>query len=141
MTDARPLCFAAAVVAALGLARAGAQTIPIVDDVKLPRFEIASVKPGDPNATTGRFGIPPGRFFQDNADLFSAVMMAFTVRPYQISTPLPDLITRERFTINAQVPAGASVADRTLMVRALLINRSRHCRMAQPRAASATARA
>ena len=106
-----------------GAGEAGAQTIPIVDDAKLPRFEVASVKPGDPNATSARFGIPPGRFVQDDADLFSAVMMAFNVRPYQIATPLPDLITRERFTINAQSPAGATGPERMLMVRALLIDR------------------
>jgi uncharacterized protein (TIGR03435 family) len=75
---------------------------------RLPRFEIASVKPGDPNATTASFGIPPERFVQENGDLFSAVMMAFNVRPYQIAMPLPDLITRERFTINARTPAGAT---------------------------------
>jgi uncharacterized protein (TIGR03435 family) len=123
MTDARRVCFAAAVVAALGLSNGGAQTITLVDDAKLPRFEVVSVKPGDPNATWGRFGIPPGRFSQDNADLFSAVMMAFGVRPYQIAGPVPDLITRERFTINAQMPVGATVFDRPLMVRALLIDR------------------
>jgi uncharacterized protein (TIGR03435 family) len=49
--------------------------------------------------------------------------MAFGVRPYQVAGPLPDLITRERFTINAQMPAGATGPERALMVRALLIDR------------------
>jgi len=106
MTDARRACFAAAVVAALGLAKAGAQTITLVDDATLPRFEVASVKPGDPNATFSRIGAPPGRWAQENANLLSAVMMAFGANPYQIATPLPDIITRERFSINAQAPAG-----------------------------------
>jgi uncharacterized protein (TIGR03435 family) len=120
-TDVRRLCLAAFVAAAL--ARGEAQTITTVDDAKLPRFEVASVKPGDPNATFARIGAPPGRWAQENADLFSAVLMAFGARPYQIADPLPELIARERFTINAQAPAGTSNADRMLMVRALLIDR------------------
>jgi uncharacterized protein (TIGR03435 family) len=123
MTRARRVCLVAAVVAALGSARAGSQTITLVDDAKLPRFEVASVKPGDPNATFSRVGAPPGRWAQENADLFSAVMMAFGANPYQIATPLPDMVTRERFTINAQAPAGTTNADRVLMLRALLIDR------------------
>jgi uncharacterized protein (TIGR03435 family) len=116
---------ASLVVAAIAaaLARGEAQTISIIEDVKLPRFEVASVKPGDPNSTWGSIGIPPGRFSQENMDLFSALMTAFNVRPYQVAMPLPDLITRERFTINAQAPAGTAPADRGLMVRALLIDR------------------
>ena len=66
------MCLVAAVLAALGLARLEAQTIPLVDAAKLPRFEVVSVKPGDPNATLARIGSPPGRFSQENADLFSA---------------------------------------------------------------------
>jgi len=42
MNDVRRACLVAAVVAALGLATAGAQTISIVDDANLPRFEVAS---------------------------------------------------------------------------------------------------
>jgi uncharacterized protein (TIGR03435 family) len=121
MADIRRVCPVAAAVTAL--ARGEAQTITTVDHGKLPRFEVASVKPGDPNATFSRIGVPPGRFSQENADLFSALMMAFGVNPYQIATPLPDLITRERFTINAQAPGGTSPASRALMVRALLIDR------------------
>lgn len=123
MNDVRRVCLVAAVVAALGLATAGAQTISIVDDAELPRFEVASVKPGDPNATSMSIGTPPGRFVQNDADLSAAVMGAFGIRPYQLARPLPDLITRERFTINAQAPAGATGPQRALMVRALLIDR------------------
>jgi hypothetical protein len=58
-----------------------AQRIQIVDDAKLPRFEVASVKLGNPNATSARVGIPPGRFVQEDMDMFSALNMAFSVTP------------------------------------------------------------
>lgn len=100
-----------------------AQTILVVDDATLPRFEVASVKPGNSNADRMRFGIPPGRFVQEDASLLTAVYMAFNLRPYQVRQPLPDLVTRERFTIDARMPANALPTDRGLMVRALLIDR------------------
>jgi uncharacterized protein (TIGR03435 family) len=99
-----------------------AQTIEVIDEVKLPRFEVASVKPGDPNAQRASVGFPPGRFVQNDMNLLSAFMMAFGVRPYQI-TPIPDFIVRERFTINAKAPDGAARQDLPLMVRALFIDR------------------
>ena len=108
----------------LAVAATSGQTIDIVDDARLPRFEVASVKPSDPHANSGRFGIPPGRFVQENTSLFpSTIGFAFSVRPYQVAGPLPDLMTREKFTINALMPAGAPVSDRALMVRALLVDR------------------
>jgi uncharacterized protein (TIGR03435 family) len=117
----RRLCLTAAI--AMAVARGEAQTIPAVDDTKLPRFDVTSVKPGDPESTFGRIGMPPGRFHQDNLMLYNAVLWAFRVQPYQISTPLPDLITRERFTINAVASDAATGPQRALMLRALLIDR------------------
>jgi uncharacterized protein (TIGR03435 family) len=115
------------IIVAIGWLAAGAtygQTIEVVDNAKLPRFEVASVKLSDPGATFGRFGFPPGRFVQENTPLFpSTIGMAFGVSPYQVAGPLPDFLTRERFTINASMPAGAPVSDRALMVRALLVDR------------------
>ncbi len=99
-----------------------AQTIDVIDAAKLPRFEVASVKPGDPNAQRASVGVPPGRFVQQDMNLVSALMMAFGIRPYQLA-PFPDFITRERFTINAKAPDGASRQDLPLMVRALFIYR------------------
>jgi uncharacterized protein (TIGR03435 family) len=102
---------------------AGAQTIQAVDDAKLPRFEIASVKPGDPSSDRGMFGMPPGRFAQQNVTLVDAIMMAFNLRGVYQLGPLPDLVRRERFTIDARAAEGAPRADVPLMVRALLIDR------------------
>jgi uncharacterized protein (TIGR03435 family) len=104
------------------LASTAAQRIEIVDDAKLPRFEAASVKPADRNATGGMFGIPPGRFVQENSDMFSFMLTAFGARPYQLPNPLPDVL-RERYSINARMPGGSVARDRALMMRALLIDR------------------
>ena len=101
---------------------ASAQRIEMLEEAKLPRFEVASVRPADPNASGGMFGIPPGGFVQENSDMFSALVMAFGIRPYQLPNPLPDVL-RERFSINARMPAGGTPRDRPLMVRALLIDR------------------
>jgi uncharacterized protein (TIGR03435 family) len=102
---------------------AGAQTIQSIDDAKLPRFEIASVKPGDPTSDRGMFGMLPGRFAQQNVTLVDAIMMAFNLRGFYQLGPLPDLVRRERFTIDARMADGAPRADVPLMVRALLIDR------------------
>jgi len=118
----RGLC---AVLCGLGLsAPARAQTIPVVDDAKLPRFEVVSVKAGDPNADRRLVGFPPGRFNQENINLFNALLMAFNVRPSQIErASLPELVQRDPFTINAKAPDGSPRSDLPLMLRALLIDR------------------
>jgi uncharacterized protein (TIGR03435 family) len=98
------------------------QTIDVVDDATLPRFEAASIKPGDPGSSRATVGFPPGRFVQENMNLFNAFIMAFGVRPYQLGT-LPELMQRERFTINAKVPEGTPPQERMLMLRALFADR------------------
>jgi len=99
-----------------------AQRIEAIDEGKLPRFEVASVKLGNPNATSARVGIPPGRFVQEDMDMRTALNMAFDVRPYQMPNPLPEVL-RGRYSIDAKMPAGAPQKDVGLMVRALLIER------------------
>jgi uncharacterized protein (TIGR03435 family) len=101
---------------------AAAQRIEVIENAKLPRFEVASVKPGDPNETSGSIGFPPGQFRQDNMPLLSAFLNAFGIRPSQLS-PMPDFLLRERFTIVARMPTRAPPTDRPLMLRALLIDR------------------
>jgi uncharacterized protein (TIGR03435 family) len=103
---------------------ASAQTVQPIDDAKLPRFEVASVKPSDAADDRGMFGaVSPGRFVQQNVNLLNAILMAFSLHgTYQLG-PLPDLILGQRFTIDAHMAEGASRADMPLMVRALLIDR------------------
>jgi len=98
------------------------QTTPVLDDAKLPRFEVVSVKPGKPDAFESGMGFRPGAFFVKDGALFSAFMMAFGLRMEQVSS-LPDFLMRERFTIEARAPEGAPRADLPLMVRALFIDR------------------
>jgi uncharacterized protein (TIGR03435 family) len=100
-----------------------AQTILAIDDAKLPRFEVASVKPGDPNSDRGMFGMLPGRFAQQNVTLVDAIVMAFGLRGIYQLGPVPDLVRRERFTIEARMAEGAPRSDVPLMVRALLVDR------------------
>jgi uncharacterized protein (TIGR03435 family) len=107
---------------AVSVVTARAQTIQTVDDAKLPRFDVVSVKPSDPNANRGSFGFPLGGFHQENVTLFNTLLTAFAIRPYQVPA-MPDMIQRERYTIDARAPAGASRTDLPLMVRALLIDR------------------
>src|SRR5436309_1670311 len=94
---------------------AGAQTITVVDNAKLPRFEIVSVKPGDPNAFTRGQGFRPGGgFFSKDTNLVDVFMLAFGLRPQQL-LPVPDFVQRQAFTIEARAP-GAPVPDIQLML-------------------------
>ena len=111
------------VVCCVGLSQAlFGQKIDLIEDSQLPRFEVASIKPGDAATNRGMFGFPPGRFVQENVNLFNTVLAAFRVRPDQVA-PLPDIAQRERFTINAKTPEGTRPAEATLMLRALLVDR------------------
>ena len=90
---------------------AAAQRIDIIEEAKLPRFEVASVKPGDARLDARQITVSPGRLVQENMPLWNAVSLAFDVRPAQLANPLPDLITREPFTIDARLPVGTAAAD------------------------------
>ena len=107
---------------ALAIAALLLQTIPVVDDATLPRFEVVSVKPGDPNAFQRGMGFRPNAFFVQDSDLYNPLLVAFGVRPHQL-TGIPEFAMRERFTIEARAPEGAARADLPLMVRAMFIDR------------------
>lgn len=114
---------AALVLTVLAPGPAAAQRVESIDDAKLPRFEVASVRRGDPNARPGRVDFPPGRFVQENVPLLNALSLAFDLLSYQLAGPLPDLVTREPFTIDARMPAVSTAAELRLMLRSLLIDR------------------
>jgi len=105
------------------LAPTAQQHIELIDEAKLPRFEVASVRPGDPKSSTQRVDFPPGRFVQENTTLVNIVSIAFDVPPSNLADPLPDVVTREPFSIEARMPVGSSAADLRLMLRSLLIDR------------------
>src|SRR5262249_46906726 len=95
-----------------------------------PSFEVASVKPADPNDP--RFGIriqPGGRFTITNGTLEMLVGFAFEMPPAQISGG-PKWLNSENFTIEAKVdsstplPQGnAGFLQLSLMLQSLLAQR------------------
>lgn len=117
-------CALATALTLLTFHTVAAQKIAIVGDTKLPRFEVVSIKPGDPHATRTMVGIPPGRFVQENEDLRFAIQMAFglgIIDAVKLLSTQP--ILRERYSIDARMPAGTTPADRALMLRAMFIDR------------------
>src|SRR3954462_2778290 len=114
--------FTSLVLSLVFCASVAGQRFTIVDDDKLPRFASVSITPGDPDSRAGGITWPSGRFVQDNADMRSAVTLAFFgVWPYQLPTTLPGPL-RDRYSIDARMPDGA-IESRYLMIRALLIDR------------------
>jgi len=89
-------------------------------------FEVATVKhglPGDYGA--GGSGGPgtrdPTRYSVENYPLSSLLEIAYGISSYQLSGPA--WIDRERFTVTAKVPEGATQEQLKLMMRNLLIER------------------
>lgn len=99
-----------------------AQTIQMVDDATLPRFEAASVKPGNLSTPRPRFSIVDEQFEQRDIPLTMAFWQAFGLRSYQLS-PLPDFIEQQTFTIKARMPAHTSPANMASMIRSLVVDR------------------
>jgi hypothetical protein len=82
---------------------ASAQRIELTDTATLPRFDVVSVKPGNP--------------------LWSAIVIAFDATRPQLTNPPPYPIAREVFTIDARLPVTATLAELKLRLRALLADR------------------
>src|SRR5690348_3253996 len=78
--------------------------IELIDESRLPRFEVVSVRRGDPGGNSPRLDFPPGRFVQENATLLNVVSLAFDVPPSNVAGPLPDVVTREPLSIDARMP-------------------------------------
>jgi uncharacterized protein (TIGR03435 family) len=114
------LCF---VLSAVAIPAAAQQRIEIVDESKLPRFDVVSVKPGDPKGVPRQIEITPGRLVQTDIPLSNAVSLAFDLPMNRLGRPLPELLTREHFTIEARMPLNTTVTDLKFMLRALLIDR------------------
>ena len=120
----RPIIVSLFVLLTLPVTRpAAAQRVEIVDEAKLPRFEVVSVKPGDPKGEPRPIEITPGRLVQSDMPLWNAVSLAFDLPMNRLARPLPELLTREPFSIDARMPVNTSVADMRFMVRALLVDR------------------
>ncbi len=91
----------------------------------LPAFEVASVKPAAPVASTGAWkqvsSTGRGQVAYNNVTLRSLLMRAYKVRDYQISGP--DWLASERYDVAAKLPENASAGQAPLMLQALLAER------------------
>jgi uncharacterized protein (TIGR03435 family) len=85
-------------------------------------FDVASVKPGDPNDVRNSRDMSPGQYSVTNISVTDVIAVAFNVPPERIVN-VPDWAGRERFTITARMPDGAPLVDRPKMVEALLVER------------------
>jgi len=93
-------------------------------------FEVASVKPSVP-AGVGRSSgyamgggpgtLDPVRFTCENFDLASLIMLAYDIRPYELSTPA--WMHEAKFDIVANVPNSATKEQFRLMLQSLLTER------------------
>jgi uncharacterized protein (TIGR03435 family) len=73
-------------------------------------FEVASIKPGDPNVWNRFVGMPdPGRFVARSASLKQLIIFAYSVFPHQIVDG-PKWLDSDPFTIEAEPPAGPQPA-------------------------------
>ncbi len=89
-----------------------------------PAFEVATVKPSDPNPTSPLWvgmDADAGRVRYSNITLKDCIRAAYRVRDFQIEGP--DWISRDRFEIIAKLPAGAGRDQIPEMMQALLAER------------------
>jgi uncharacterized protein (TIGR03435 family) len=97
-----------------------------------PAFEVASIKPGDPDSQVFRIGsLPGGRFAANNASLKMLIQTAYDVRGHQISGG-PNWLDSAKFDIDAKpdsatpIPPGpAGGPQMRLMIQSLLEDRFR----------------
>ena len=89
-----------------------------------PRFEVASIKPSDPNPDNPMFigmSADPGMVKYTNITLLDCIRGAYRVRDFQIVGP--DWMTKARFEISAKLPARSSPDQIPEMLQALLAER------------------
>jgi uncharacterized protein (TIGR03435 family) len=94
-----------------------------------PTFEVASVKPAEPQTMgmmrvrmSGGPGTPdPGQLTYTNVSLKNVLTNAYNVKGYQLSGP--KWLDTERFDITAKIPMGATKEQFQLMLQNLLAER------------------
>ncbi len=88
-----------------------------------PKFEVASIKPSDPNPDTVFIGMSADGAMVNytNISLLDCIRGAYRVRDFQISGP--DWMTKTRFAISAKLPPGATTDEIPEMLQALLADR------------------
>jgi uncharacterized protein (TIGR03435 family) len=94
-----------------GLAQATSQT-----------FEVASVKSSEPDDTNSSVDFPPARVSAKNMTLRGLIRLAYNVKGFQVIGG-PKWLDSSHFDIEAKTTPTVSIADRRLMLRALLNER------------------
>jgi uncharacterized protein (TIGR03435 family) len=119
------------VVVALGIGHTNASAQATTTAAAPVRFEVASVKPSDPNASSGIFGSIPamrpqgaGGISVSNMPLRLLVRMAYGVQDFQLVGG-PSWQMSSKFDISAKAPEGTTKATQDLlpMMKALLADR------------------
>ena len=125
MACAVAVCAITAMILATGaLVRAQQPSAP------RPAFEVASIKPGDPDSQIFRIGsMPGGRFAANNASLKMLIQTAYDVRSHQISGG-PNWLDSAKYDIDGKpeaatpVPSGvAGMLQMRLMLQSLIEDR------------------
>jgi len=93
-----------------------------------PEFEVATIKPSDPNATNDRGRLEHGRVNIENFQLKNLIETAWDLNADELLADAPRFVNTARFDITAKAPTperGPEVdfEDLRLMLRALLIER------------------
>lgn len=86
-----------------------------------PAFEVASIKPADPNANGSSTHSNAGRITMENVSLKDCIKQAFEVKDFSISGPA--WLDSARFNITAKIPDGAPARQVGAMLEALLAQR------------------
>jgi len=111
-----------ALICAIALAVMFAPAIHAQDRPAAPAFEVAAIKPHNPNEPGGGYSFQHGRLNISNTWLRILVMNAYEVKDFQISGG-PSWIDSERFDVVAKAPDTADPRDLNPMLRALLEDR------------------
>ena len=86
-----------------------------------PAFEVASIKPADPNANGTYTRTNPNGVTLENFSLKDCIERAFDVKDFSLEAP--GWLAEARFNIAAKAPDGASRKQFNSMLRTLLIER------------------
>jgi uncharacterized protein (TIGR03435 family) len=103
------IALSAAVLLILTVAGARApRWIAFAQQPDRPSFEVASIKPGDPDNPQSRLAMQPGgRFVTTNVPILALLGFAYDLRPHQISG-IPKSLDSAKFTIEARAPEADS---------------------------------
>ena len=87
-----------------------------------PAFEVASIKPGNPDSRLLRSVITPGGVRAENVTLRTLIEDAYRMKPFQLSGG-PRWIDQDRFEVLAKGEGASTVDQVRLMLQALLQDR------------------